>query len=104
MRKFVIMTLLERLRQCDGFDWDEHNYYKNWIKHNVSPYESEEALNNNPLFLDDDVKHSQSEERYLAYGKTNLERPLLISFTFRGNKVRVISARQMDKKERKKTL
>ncbi len=92
--------LYQDLLHCGGFDWDEHNYYKNWLKHGVSPFESEEVFSNVPLLLDGDLKHSQVEVRHLAYGKTNKGRCLLISYTIRNNKVRVISARQMNKVER----
>ena len=83
-----------------GFDWDEGNLNKNWIKHQVSNAECEEMLFNMPLLVADDRKHSQSEERYYALGKTNEGRELFIVFTLRNQKIRVISARDMNKKER----
>ncbi|MEP7235531.1 MAG: BrnT family toxin [Ignavibacteriota bacterium] len=94
------MNLYERLKNASGFDWDEHNYYKNWLKHQVSPFESEEVFDNEPLLLDHDLKHSQTEERHIAYGKTNAGKCLLVCYTFRNDRVRVISARQMNKAER----
>jgi uncharacterized DUF497 family protein len=47
-----------------------------------------------------DEKHSQTENRYLILGKTNQERFLTVIFTIRKNKIRVISARDMKRKEK----
>jgi len=49
----------------------------------------------------DRIPHSQSEPRYTALGKTNGKRLLTIIFTVRNEKIRVISTRDMHKKERK---
>ncbi|TCO76296.1 BrnT family toxin [Chromatocurvus halotolerans] len=85
-----------------GFDWDEGNARKSDEKHHVSQAEAEQAFFNDPLLLLADESHSQEETRYHAYGKTNAGRKLHITFTFRDrNKlIRVISARDMHKKER----
>jgi hypothetical protein len=84
----------------DGFDWDEGNRDKNWLKHAVSTGECEELFFNLPLVVAVDVKHSASEERFLALGRTNGGRLLFVSFTVRGQLIRVISARDMSRKER----
>ena len=89
------------LKECTGFQWDKHNIQKNWEKHKVSPSESEQAFFNTPLIVAKDVKHSQIEERYYALGKTNLDRRLFLAFTIRKKLIRVISSRDMTKKERK---
>lgn len=88
------------LSSLNGFEWDEGNQIKNWIKHQVSPSECEEVFFNLPLLLADDVQHSQEEKRFYVLGQTNAERKLFISFTNRTNKIRVISARDMSRKER----
>ncbi len=85
----------------DGFDWDEGNQDKNWLKHQVSNGECEEVFFNVPLLVADDDKHSQIEQRYFALGKTNDGRTLFISFVIRTSKIRVISARDMNRKERR---
>lgn len=84
------------------FDWDEGNVRKN-DKHGVSTAEAEQVFFNEPLLVIDDTKHSQGECRFHALGKTNEERILHITFTLRnaGERIRVISARDMHKKERK---
>ena len=85
-----------------GFDWDEGNVRKN-DKPIVSMAESEQIFFNEPLLVIDDTKHSQGECRFHALGKTNEGRALPITFTLRntGKKIRVISARDMHRKERK---
>ena len=85
----------------DGFEWDEGNSDKNWIKHQVPNSECEELFFNLPLMMVDDQKHSQDEQRYYALGQTNGNRWLFIAFTIRENKIRVISARDMSQNERK---
>ncbi|WP_252176937.1 BrnT family toxin [Endozoicomonas sp. 4G] len=86
-----------------GFDWDTGNSKKNQEKHNVSQYEAEQVFFNKPILLLSDEKHSSLKCRYHAYGKTDDGRKLHVTFTVRdsGQKIRVISARDMHKKERK---
>jgi uncharacterized protein len=83
------------------FDWDDGNTRKN-DKHGVSMAESEQVFFNEPLLLIAYAKHSQSEFRFHALGKTDEGRALHITFTLRntGKRIRVISARDMHKKER----
>ena len=88
------------LDKLTGFDWDAGNLEKNWNKHHVSPGECEEIFFNLPLLLKDDVIHSQTELRYFVLGQTNTGRFLLIVFTVRRKKIRVISARDMNQKEK----
>jgi len=83
-----------------GFDWDEGNFEKNWLKHSVQFSECEEVFLNVPLLISDDEKHSSLEKRYYALGRTNHARLLFIVFTLREDKIRIISARGMSKKER----
>ena len=92
---------MNELYLCSGFDWDEHNVNKNWDKHNVHFTECEEVFFNKPFLVADDEKHSAGEKSYYSLGKTNARRLLFVVFTIRKNKIRVISARDMNKKERK---
>jgi uncharacterized DUF497 family protein len=84
-----------------GFDWDQENLLKNWEKHQVAFWECEEVFFNQPLLLADDFKHSDEEQRFYALGKTDAERMLFLAFTVRRRKLRVISARDMSRKERR---
>lgn len=83
-----------------AFDWDKGNTDKNLYQHNVSGKEAEEVFSNEPLKIFEDIKHSQLEQRFVAYGVTNSNRRLTIVFTLRKQKIRVISARDQNKKER----
>lgn len=89
------------LNKIGGLDWDDGNARKN-DKHSVSTAEVEQIFFNDPLLLVADAKHSHAEPRYHALGKTDEGRTLHITFTLRkaGEKIRVISARDMHKKER----
>jgi uncharacterized DUF497 family protein len=83
-----------------SFEWDEGNTNKN-LKHNVLAVEAEQIFFNKPLILLPDIGHSTKiEKRYLALGRTNTGRRLLIAFTIREDSLRVISARDMSEKER----
>lgn len=83
-----------------GFEWDKGNDTKNYLKHLVSIGECEEVFFNVPLLILPDEKHSEKEVRLYALGKTNNGRLLYVVFTIRQTRVRVISARDMSKKER----
>jgi uncharacterized DUF497 family protein len=86
--------------QFSGFDWDEGNSDKSRRKHGVTIEECEQVFSNIPILFLDDFKHSTQEERYIAMGKTDMGKKLFVVFTPRDGKVRVISARPMDKKEK----
>ena len=88
------------LEDIEGFQWDKGNIEKNWLKHNVLNGECEQVFFNQPLIIADDVKHSQKEKRWFVLGRTELDRKLFIVFTIRNKLIRVISARDMTKKER----
>ena len=83
-----------------GFDWNDGNRDKN-LKHGVHGWECEQVFFNQPLVILDDLKHSVNENRYAAFGQTDAGRRLIIIFTMRKDSIRVISARDMDKKERR---
>ena len=89
------------LSQITGFNWDGGNARKN-EKHGVSMAEAEQLFFNAPLLLLEDGAHSQDEPRLHALGKTDEGRPLHVTFTLRqsGGLIRVISARDMHRKER----
>jgi uncharacterized DUF497 family protein len=84
-----------------GFEWDAGNERKN-DKHSVSTAEAEQVFFNAPLLFLNDVAHSESEARLHALGMTDEGRRLHITFTLRrsGELIRVISARNMHRKER----
>lgn len=87
------------LENCAGFEWDEGNSMKNWYGHRVSDLECEEIFANKPLIIAVNTKHLSKEKRYEALGKTNQSRWLFATFTIRRNLIRIISAREMNRKE-----
>ena len=84
-----------------GFDWNAGNARKN-EKHGVTMAEAEQLFFNSPLLLLADDSHSQKEPRIHALGITDEGRALHITLTLRqsGQLIRVISARDMHRKER----
>ena len=82
-----------------GFDCDRGSLDKNLEKHGVSNAECEEVFFNVPLVVRPDPAHSGVETRYYSLGMTDEGRPLFIVFTIRAEKIRVISARDMTRRE-----
>jgi len=95
------MTSFDLLKKCTGFEWDRHNADKLWLKHHVSLSDCEQIFFNLPLVVAGDFKHSEQENRFFALGQTDAKRFLFVVFTVRNNKIRVISARDMNRKERR---
>jgi uncharacterized DUF497 family protein len=89
--------------RISGFEWDDGNRRKSADKHDVSPTEAEQTFFNDPLIVAEDEKHNGSEKRFNALGQTARGRLLHVTFTLRQNEtlIRVISARDMNRKERK---
>lgn len=98
------MALLDGFEKCIGFQWDEGNEGKNWEKHGVDDAESEQIFFNDPLVASPDPAHSQGEPRYFALGRTDAGRHLFVAFTIRRDLIRVISARDMTRKETRSYL
>lgn len=84
------------------FEWDEGNNDKNFVKHGVKSREAEEIFLDASALVSLDTKHLKVEFRWLLLGRTKAKRKLTAIFTKRRNKIRVISARDMNKKERNK--
>ena len=92
---------MEDFSHCRGFDWDEWNTKKIWSKHQVSRAECEQVLFNQPLVVGEDAEHSQDEVRFYTLGQTDKGREIFLVFTLRGDLIRVITARDMSRKERR---
>lgn len=90
------------LTAAEGFQWDAGNARKSADKHGVSQGEAEQAFFNDPLLLLADDGHSEAEPRFHALGRTDGGRRLFIVFTLRDARrlIRVISARDMNRRER----
>ena len=90
----------EELAECTGFQWDAGNADKNRERHGVMQGECEQVFFNRPVLIAPDWKHSGEERRYAALGQTSQGRMLTIVFTVRGRLIRIISARDMSRRER----
>ena len=96
------MNLLkEYFPDLTGFQWDAGNSEKNWLVHEVSQAETEQAFYNRPVTLLVGQARSEVEPRQFLLGRTNTGRLLSIVFTIRGTLVRPIMARDMSRKERR---
>ena len=95
------MDLSETIATITGFQWDEGNIFKNWEKHRVTAVECEQVFFNQPVIAVPDEQHSDTEPRFYILGQTDTGRELFVVFSIRGNLIRVISARDMNRKERK---
>lgn len=83
------------------FEWDQWNLQKNEEKHGVSQMEAESAFFDSTYRLFKDIKHTNStENRYILYGKSIENRILMVGFTLRSSKVRLVTARAASRKER----
>lgn len=87
------------LAACTGFEWDLGNRLKSQMKHGVTQAEAEHMFFSSPLVAKD-PDHSGSEARFHALGETTAGRRLLAVFTVRGNRIRIISVRDMSRRER----
>ena len=85
----------------EGFEWDDGNTAKNVLGHGVSQAEAEEIFFQSPLLFFDDPAHSDTETRMVALGMTAAGRLLTAAFTVRSNRIRIISVRDMSRKERR---
>jgi uncharacterized protein len=91
----------DEFEHIGGLQWDEGNVDKNRIMHNVENWEGEQIFFNVPLLIFGDPRHSVTEEKWAAFGHTDDGRLLTVVFTKRGNLIRIISARDMGRRERR---
>lgn len=87
------------IKEPHEFEWNKGNKDKNWLKHKVKNEECEEIFFDKKKKILKDVLHSGKEKRFIILGKTKKERLLFVVLTIRNKKVRVISARDVNKKE-----
>ena len=95
------MSLLDEFFEgLEGFQWDEGNSEKTWVRHEVSQAECEQLFLNKPIVVAFDEGHSKLERRFVALGRAESGRQLTVVFTVRGSLLRVISGRPMSRRER----
>jgi len=88
------------LTKLNDFEWDLGNI-DHIKKHNFKIKECEDSFLNKPLFISEDKSHSQAETRYKLMGRSSESRNLILVFTIRRDRIRVISVRDQNKNERK---
>ncbi len=93
------LSLSQLLTGVEGFEWDEANIQKNWIKHKVTRKEMEEVFFDTRVAVRNDPGHSLVEDRYAVLGRTDRQRLLYVVYTVRNKKIRVISARDVSKQK-----
>jgi uncharacterized protein len=98
----VTDAIRDLLARCTGFEWDDGNAPKVVARHQVTPGECEQVFFREPLLLAHDPRHSIAEERWAALGQTADGRLLTIIFTIREDRIRPLSARDMNRKERER--
>lgn len=82
------------------FDWDKNKAERNLSKQPVS-FEEAKTIFDDSLYVEFYAPdHSENEDRYLLVGQSNRGRSLIVSYTERGNLIRLISAREVTKTER----
>ena len=81
------------------FQWDKGNIGKNVKKHKVQDKETEEIFFDECKKTFKDTLHSGDELRFRVIGKTKKEKLLFVVFTVRKEKIRIISARNINRKE-----
>lgn len=82
------------------FEWDLEKARENEQKHGVTFAEASQVFDDDHSSSVQDPDHSLDEERYLIFGISQQGRYLVVSYTERGGRIRLISARQMTSRER----
>lgn len=83
------------------FEWDENKATENLTKHGVSFSEASTVFADSLSRTIPDPLHSDEEERFVVVGESNLQQALIVVHTYRGEAIRIISARQATPRERK---
>jgi len=84
-----------------NFEWDPRKAEINLRKHGVSFTEAGTVFSDDLAITVPDPDHSHEEDRYITIGWSNRRRLLMVSHTDRGDIIRIISARELTKAERK---
>jgi uncharacterized DUF497 family protein len=98
----VAATIFDRRALCTGFESDTGYAPKVVARHQVTPGEREQVFFHEPLLIAPDPRHSTAEERWAAWSCTADGRTLAVVFTLRGDRIRPLSARDMNRKERQR--
>ena len=84
-----------------AFEWDDDKARRNLKKHRVSFEEASSTFADPLARTIPDPLHSEDEDRFVNLGESEGGRLLVVVFTERDNKIRIISARVATRRERK---
>ena len=102
MTRYILIKVEDVIPEPIIFEWDRGNIDKSLKKHSVTNEQAEDVFFDKKILISEDVIHSnKTEKRYQALGKAEQGKNLFVSFTVRGSKIRIISARPMSRRERK---
>ncbi len=90
------------MRQGLEFEWDERKNIVNIKKHDVAFEEAKTVFGDEFARISVDEKHSISERRFYIIGQSQEDRIILVCYTERESRIRIISSRRASKKERTK--
>jgi uncharacterized protein len=82
-------------------EWDPRKAKNNLNKHGVSFTEAATIFGDELAITVPDPDHSNEEDRYITIGWSDRRRVLIVSHTDRDDRIRIISARELTKAERK---
>ena len=88
--------------ECQGtrFEWDAEKADANILNHNGVTFFEAVTVFGDPLsVICDDDEHSMGERRFLTIGRSNQDRILIVSYTERGDVIRILGAREAEPKE-----
>ena len=83
------------------FEWDPEKARENEQKHGITFVEASEVFDDDHSSSVQDPDHSTDEGRHLIFGNSKQGKYLVVSYTERGDRIRLISARQMTSRERR---
>jgi uncharacterized DUF497 family protein len=83
------------------FEWDPAKAAENLRKHGISFEEASSIFFDDLAATGDDPEHALSEQRFVTFGLSSAGRLLVVSHTDRKDRIRLISARQATRAERK---
>jgi uncharacterized DUF497 family protein len=83
------------------FEWNPAKARTNEEKHGVSFFEATDVFGDGYSSSLRDPDHSDDEDRYLIFGLSRTGKYLVVSYTERGDRIRIISAREMTPRERR---
>jgi hypothetical protein len=85
--------------QGTRFEWDDEKAEANILNQGVTFFEAVTVFGDPVSVICDDDEHSIGERRFLTIGRSSQDRILIVSYTERGDVIRVLGAREAEPKE-----